>query len=799
MSVPYDDFCKEVLEKAKARSLSLENGFVGTEHILWAILKSEGLLKAFLVEREVTIDEICSLLETEMSNYTGLTREPGPQTPRLRRMLLQAQQMALQTMASVVDERILMEALLSGGPGIALRALETISTLEEIKNHLQAGSKADLREKTSWLLPENLPSLSNPIPIQIYPQPMKYFSPILGSNKEGKMLLPPMSEPITAEKNSLCGRDLSGLAKARLLSPIFGREKELEELCLTLRRATVNNPVLLGEQGVGKTSLVEGLAILIASGNLPDPLRTTRLIEVSRGKLFQFLNATKDGEERLREFVKNAPFPGTIFFLDDILELLEEERLPWSVVGAINLLKDSIDEGKIRVIIAATPRIYEKRIAADPILSKNCQKIEVRDLKRDSTIEALKSLVKRFEQHHRVSISPELTELAVELSEEYIKDRFLPGKAIDILDEACAIAGMRHATGKTQRGAKLSESDILQAIAKKSGLPLEKISRKTEKFKTMEEEIKKKIIGQNEAVNVVCDRVKLFMTGLHEENRPLGVLFFSGPTGVGKTELARVVSSYLFGSDSHFYRYDMSEYSQPHEVSRLVGAPPGYVGFEEEGQLTGKIRRDPYCVLLLDEVEKAHPRIFDVFLQVFDAGRLTDGRGNTVDFRNTLIIMTSNIGPELWDEERSLGFRQIESQSTGRAAGLKERMITLLKEKFSAEFVNRIDEVVVFRFLDKDDIKTVTRLIVKEWSEKSMKLGVNLEVSDALLEHLCETGYSRQFGVRNMKRIVENTLIIPLSRNVLEGTFSSGDLVLGTYREGHVVLEKTKVDDKKGQ
>lgn len=785
MSIPIDEFCTQALELAQTKSLEVENGFVGTEHLLWGMLEAHGELFNILKERNTDIDGILKSLEPLMTDYSGLSREKGPKTPRLRKILMDAQQLALQLMEPRIDEKIMARALFSAGKGGAVRTLESMGlNCNELLEDLESRQKKLLKEKVSWLIQENKPLVGQPIPRQFFPLQGQIIPPVQGAPADAQ---PPPMRPTEApvqEKAGSFGRDLLPMALSGKIGPILGRAAQISEISLCLRRATSNNPVLVGEKGVGKTSVVEGLAIQIAQGEIPEHLKMVKIVEISGSKFFQLMGASKESEERFKTLVLKSPWPGTILFLDGVLDLLNEERLPWAVVNGINLIREKVEDGVIRIIVATNPKVYEKRILQDPVFSKHCQKILIEELAQSDAVQALRALTPRFEEHHGVKLPDDLISTAAEMAMEYIKDSYLPGKALDLIDEACAIAGSRREQGPDNQ---VTESDLMKATSKRSGLPLEKISRKAEKFKNMEEEIHKRIIGQDEAVRSVCNRIKLFMTGLQEENRPLGVLFFAGPTGVGKTELSRVVSSYLFGSETHFHRFDMSEYSQPHEVSRLVGAPPGYVGFEEEGQLTGKVKNDPYCVILLDEVEKAHPRVFDTFLQVFDAGRLTDGKGTTVDFRNTLIIMTSNIGSDLWATDRTLGFRQKDGHRI--RSDRKEKMTAYLKDKFSPEFVNRINEVVLFNALTEEDIRAITLLILNDWKEKTRRHGVELHYEENLIAHLSKEGYSSEFGVRNLRRTIENIMIVPLSRKILEGEFSGNQKIWVRYSGNEVVFE----------
>lgn len=783
MTVPYDDFCKRAIESAKAQSAKFRNGYVGTEHLLMGLLEEQGEFLSVLQEYNVDIENLKSELETAMKDYEGLTDEPGPHTPRLRKILAQAQTIALTLMESRITEKIMVRSMLTGGIGTAVRTLTTLGlSCEELVQRAESMKKKELKEKASWMMPEQMPVVGHQIPRQFFPN--QGFIPVAPQRgPDAAPMQAPMS--VTVDRDELINRDLTWLAFQKKLGPIFGRDREIDELCVILRKAKACNPVIVGEEGVGKTSVVEGLALRIAAGRVGDTMTGIKILEITRGKLNQFMGASRESEEKLVTYLRKHPASGTLFVFDGIAELIGDSRLNWNISVAFNAIRNFIDDDTIRAIFTVGAETYGKVFASDPIFTRKCERLDVEEMGEDEALKVLREGKKYLESHHRLEIPDSLLTLVVELSKEYLKDARFPGKAMDMLDAACALADAQRS--KERQSVELEEQHVLKTVAKRSGLPIEKVSRKTEKFRHMEDEIRKHLVGQDEAIKVVCDRIKLFMTGLHEESRPLGVLFFAGPTGVGKTELARLVASYLFGSDSHFYRFDMSEYSNHHEVSRLVGAPPGYLGHEEEGQLTGKVRKDPYCVILLDEVEKAHPRVFEIFLQVFDAGRLTDSKGVTVDFRNCLIIMTSNIGTGLWEEEHSLGFRKKEGAQTPK----KEKLLDELKKTFSPEFVNRLHETVIFRSLSKEDIRAITSLIIDDWKARSRKLGVDLSVDGEVLDFLSEKGFSKDFGARNMKRTVENLLVMPLSKLVMEGVFVQGDSVKAGLKGDEIVLAKS--------
>lgn len=782
MGVPLSNFLKSCIVSARKISNRYKNGYLGTEHVLWGMLTENGFLTQTLTEMSADVDSIVMKLETSMEDYKNLSDKSGPYTPRLRQILDRAEQNSLKKLATEISESALLKALLSTGYCSAVRAMGNLSfQFEDIEESVEEKCRRQQGEKSIPAETDELPSLANPIPLSV-PSSL-YLGGPARQQIPGKQLYIPqqMGAPLSAvPAAALYDRDLSALARSGSLDEIYGRQSEIAEICRCLARSKSNNPVISGKRGTGRTSIAEGLALYLKTEAAPAMLRYTRILELTRSKYLQIFGDSQKAEERLKQFLHEISYPGTLLVLDGIMELADEERVTWNILSMLNEIKHLVDEQKIRALFITTPEGYQKSYTKDATLQKNCEKIDIEPLNTETSIKILKKEKQKLENHHQVAIEPEVLEAAAELSEEFIKEGCLPEKALNVLDEACAMVSLQ------DRG-DVTIQDVEQAISRRSGLPIEKVTKKINRLKNMEEEIAREIIGQDYAIKKVCARIRLFMTGLNQENRPLGIFFFAGPTGVGKTELAKVIARQVFGSDDKLQRFDMSEYSEHHEVARLIGAPPGYIGYQEEGQLTGAVKRNPHCVILLDEFEKAHERIFNIFLQVFDAGRLTDGRGNIVDFRNTLIIMTSNLGARLAEKNYYSGTHIREDYDEEQ----KNELVDILRERFSMEFINRLDDIILFNTLTQPNIKQICSLIIQQWVDKLKRNGITLEISDDLLLHLCSTSYNPDFGVRNMRRVIENLLIIPLSQKLLDEEVPSGSIVEANIRGEQVLFRST--------
>lgn len=575
------------------------------------------------------------------------------------------------------------------------------------------------------------------------------------------------------------GRDLTQEAREGKLGPFIGRRKELLQVIQTLARRSKNNPVLVGEAGVGKTAIVEALALRVAEGKDPHVLAGKRIVELNIGALVGGTKFRGEFEERLARIIEEtSTHPEIILFIDELHNVVGAGRAEGSM-DAANLLKPALARGDIRCIGATTIGEYRRYIEADPALERRFEKVIVNEPSPDESLEMVRGIRPKWEEHHMVRITDKALEAAVNLSIRFDVDHQLPDKAIDLVDKAGArtqipLLSMRIDKDKIKPAkgsigidswAEVTELTIAQVLSEKVGVPLEIITGHLEgmtqsRLLELESFLKKRVIGQDEAVKIVCQRLLMSHTGLGKKRGPLAVFLFLGPTGIGKTELARSLAEFLFGDESDMIRLDMSEYIEEHSVAKLIGSPPGYVGHEEEGQLTGKLRTKPYSVVLFDEVEKAHPRVFDLFLQLFDEGRLTDAKGRTVDARNAIFIMTSNIS---FDKPvKQIGFGE-QDRVDSKAVSLNE-----VKKWFRPEFVNRIDEIVAFQSLNEEDVRKILKPMLDEICENIQKNhNVMLRIGEEVERFVAQKGYSPQYGVRELRRTVERFIQIPLSSLIL--------------------------------
>ena len=610
--------------------------------------------------------------------------------------------------------------------------------------------------------------------------------------------------------------DLTKLAKEGKLNPVIGREKELNRVMEILGRKTKNNPILVGDPGVGKTAVVEGLAQRIVKGEVPNDLKNKRILMIDLGRMLAGSKYRGEFEERLKNLIDEVKKKKDkiILFIDEIHTIVGAGAAE-GAMDAANMLKPALARGELRCIGATTIEEYRKYIEKDKALARRFQPVFVDEPSVEETIEILKGLKNSYEQHHKVKITDEAIEAAAKLSSKYITDRFLPDKAIDLIDEAAAKVRLRQVNNKLKdleykvkdleekideltirsqfkeaaemkqelaklkekyekmagkNDNKVTENVVAHIVESWTGIPASKMMEsEKEKLLKLEDIIHQKLVDQDEAVRVVADAIRKARAGIKDPDRPIGTFLFLGPTGVGKTELAKILAEVLFGSRDSLIRIDMSEYMEKHSISRLIGSPPGYVGHEEGGQLTEAVRRKPYSVILLDEIEKAHPEIFNVLLQVFDDGRLTDGKGNTIDFKNTIIIMTSNIasGTILRNMEIGTDFEKIESL-------VREE----LKHYFKPEFINRIDNVVIFKPLTKEQVKEIVNILIKQLEERLKDKNLAIEVTEKACEYLANKGYDPAFGARPLRRVIENKVEIPLAKMLIAGDINEGDRIL---------------------
>ncbi|WP_418791389.1 ATP-dependent Clp protease ATP-binding subunit [Phosphitispora sp. TUW77] len=638
------------------------------------------------------------------------------------------------------------------------------------------------------------------------------------------------------------GRDLTVLGKEGKLDPVVGREKEIERVIQVLSRRTKNNPVLIGEPGVGKTAIAEGLAQRIEQGNVPETLLSKRVVTLDLASVVAGTKFRGEFEERLKKVMEEIRSAGNIILFIDELHTLIGAGAAEGAIDAANILKPALARGELQCIGATTLDEYRKHIEKDPALERRFQPITVEEPNIEEALEILRGLRDRYEAHHRVEISDEAIEAAVRLSDRYITDRFMPDKAIDLIDEAASrvrlqtyvappgikekekelekirqekeaaisaqefekAAGLRDSEQnlreeldnikkdwEKQKGFEkqtVEEEDIAHIVSSWTGIPVSKLAEEeSERLLKMEEVLHQRVIGQDEAVKAVSRAVRRARAGLKDPKRPIGSFIFLGPTGVGKTELARALAEALFGEEDALIRIDMSEYMEKHAVSRLVGAPPGYVGYDEGGQLTESVRRKPYSVILLDEIEKAHPEVFNILLQVLEDGRLTDAKGRTVDFRNTVLIMTSNVGAEMLKKETSLGFRPATREKSYE--DMKDKVTNELRRTFRPEFLNRIDEIIVFHSLDESHIKQIVELMVNEVAARLRESNLIIEVTEKAKEFLAKEGFDQMYGARPLRRAIQKHIEDRLSEEILSGNFNKGNkLLIDAGAEGIVVV-----------
>lgn len=793
---------KKVFEAAKESAVRLNHDYLGTEHLLLGIL-SEPNFAVELME-DMGVDTRSFKQEIEESLKQGEEREITELTltPRAKRALEIAFEVARSENAELISPEHMLIGVIAEGEGKAARFLRDKGvTIEKIEQAMAryTGPRRAARRQT------NTPTLDQ------------------------------------------YSRGLTELAREGKLDPVIGRGEEIERVVRILSRRTKNNPVLIGEPGVGKTAIVEGIAQRIASGEVPEVLKDKRVVQLDLAGALAGTKYRGEFEERIKKIIDEivAHSDQLIIFIDELHTLVGAGAAE-GAIDAGNMLKPYLARGELHVIGATTLDEYRKYIEKDPALERRFQPVLISEPTVEQTIEILKGLCDKFEAHHRVKILDEALVAAAQLSDRYISDRYLPDKAIDLIDEAASMVRLRSsvhppdmskledeikhleaerdAAARAQEYEKAAElrdkikqkkeeyeklqkewmeekggqygvvtaEDVARVVSEATGIPVKKlVKEEVSKLLNMESALHERVIGQDEAVVAVSEAVRRSMAGLKDPNRPIGSFLFLGPTGVGKTELARSLAEFLFGDEDAMIRLDMSEYMEKHTVSRLIGSPPGYVGHEEGGQLTEAVRRRPYSVILLDEIEKAHPDVFNILLQILDDGRLTDAKGRTVDFKNTIIIMTSNIGSQLIQE-----YARQEESDPAAYERMKEQVLNAVKSYFRPELLNRIDEIVVFHSLSKENLKDIIELLLERVRRKLHGQGLNLEITDAAREALLEGGYDPQFGARPLRRVIQKRIENQLSKLLLEGRFKEGDTILVDY-DGREFTFKKKPGRKK--
>ena len=798
----FTDRVRKVLQMAREEAARLHHEYVGTEHILLGLIREgEGVAAAVLTNLNVDLEEIQQKIEeTVKKGKAAAAAGPDlPYTSRAKKVLELAMSEARELNHSYVGTEHLLLGLLREEKGIAAQVLTDAGV-----NLEQA------RAETLRLLGSEMPAAAAAGAPGAQPAAPK-------SEKKSK----------TPALDHFC-RDLTQLAAEGALDPTIGREKEIERVMEILSRRKKNNPVLIGEPGVGKTAIVEGLAQLIASGQCPDALKDHRVLSLDMAAVIAGTKYRGQFEERLKAVINEIAQNKSIILFIDELHTLVGAGAAEGAVDASNMLKPALARGELQCVGASTLNEYRKYIEKDGALERRFQTVIVDPPSVDQTIEILKGLRKRYEDHHRIIIPDTTLDSAARLSERYITDRFLPDKAIDVIDEAGArarlaaqvpppevaalkeklegINGDKEAAVRDQnfeRAASLRDQEReLQAeirrkqeewerqrqthrptideegvafiVSRWTGIPVTRLQEaETARLLRMEEEVHQSVVGQNEAIEVIARAIRRSRAGLKDPKRPIGSFVFSGPTGVGKTELARALARFLFADANALIRVDMSEYMEKFSVSRLIGAPPGYVGYEDSGTLTKQVRRKPYSVVLLDEIEKAHPDVFNILLQVLDEGHLTDNYGRVIDFKNTVVIMTSNVGARDMVKGKSLGFAQPDTKASFER--MSEKVKEEINKTFNPEFLNRLDDVIVFHPLTREHISQIVGILLrdvqKRVSDEELTLRLTPPASDFLVEH----GYDEHYGARPLKRAIQRYVEDPLSEKILIGEFARGD------------------------
>jgi ATP-dependent Clp protease ATP-binding subunit ClpC len=791
----FTDKGRKIIILAREEAERHQNDYLGTEHLVLAILReSDGIALMILKKMGLSTEQIRLEIERNLpGGGTTMTFGEIPFSPRVKKVIEYGVEEARLLGHNHIGSEHLLLGLLREEEGIGGKILRSLGA-----NLLTA------RQLTVTFLRKSAPR-----------------------ERDRKSNTPALDE---------FGRDLTQMAQEGQLDPVIGRADEIERVLQILSRRTKNNPVLIGESGVGKTAIVEGLAQRIVQSEVPDNLLSRRVIALDLGSLVAGTKYRGQFEERLKVVMKEIVQAGNIIIFIDELHTLVGAGAAEGSIDASNMLKPALSRGEIQCIGATTLDEYRKHIEKDGALKRRFQPIHVQPPSMDEAVLIIQGLRDRYEEHHGVEISEDAIVEAVKLSDRYITDRFLPDKAIDLIDETGSRAklqtyalpselkAMEQELKKVSRDKELaismqnfeeavrhreeeerlrklldeskrewkksqeknkptiSKEDVAYVVSKMTGIPLFKLEEEeSNKLLHMEDFLHKRVIGQNEAISAVSRAIRRSRAGLKDAKKPIGSFIFMGPTGVGKTELARTVAEFLFNSEDALIRVDMSEYQEKFTSSRLFGAPPGYVGYEEGGQLTEKVRRRPYSVVLFDEIEKAHPDVFNVLLQVLDDGVLTDSLGRKIDFKNTVIIMTSNIGTKMIQKGVSLGFQSTEGEQARRK---KEEVMGELRRSFSPEFLNRIDEVVIFHQLEKEQLYTILDILIRELNTRLVEKGVEIELDDEVKQWLIKEGYEPLYGARPMRRTIQRAIGDPLSDDLIRGRFKDSRKIKVVLRDG---------------
>ena len=803
----FSERARRVLSLAQEEAQRFNHNYIGTEHILLGLVReTEGVAARVLSSLAVDLSKVRSAVEFIIGRGEKPPQGEIGLTPRAKKVVELAVDEARRMNHTYIGTEHLLIGLMREGEGVAAGVLESLGvTLDKV------------RAETHRIL----------------------------SHSGGGSAQGARTGSRTPTLDQL-GVDLTVAARADKLDPVIGREQEIQRVVQILSRRTKNNPVLVGEPGVGKTAIVEALAQRIGSGEVPDTLQGKRLVTLDMGALVAGTKYRGEFEERLKKVIEEIKGSGNcVLFIDEIHTIVGAGAAE-GAVDASNILKPSLARGELQCIGATTLDDYRKYVERDPALERRLQPVKVEEPTQDETVEILKGVVGRYEDHHRVNITEAALKSAATLASRFIPDRFLPDKAIDLIDEAGSRVRLRgsvtpssvkdamqvveqvrkekdeaiasqqyeaaaelrdrelHANedfdtlerewqeGRDKERQVVTEEDIAEVVSMWTGIPVTRLAQEeTDRLLRMEEEIHNRIIGQDEAIVNISKSVRRARAGLKDPRRPIGVFMFLGPTGVGKTELVRALAEFMFGNEDNMIRLDMSEFQERHTVARLIGAPPGYVGYDEGGQLTEGVRRKNYCAILLDEIEKAHPEVFNILLQIFDAGTLTDARGRRVDFRNSILVMTSNLGSDLIKRETTMGFSiKTDDAQTAESSyqRMKDKVMEEVKRFFRPEFLNRIDATVVFHQLSRPEILAIVDLMMDQVRQELKEKEVELEMTDAARDYLGEKGFDPVLGARPLRRLIQNEVEDTLSDELLSGRLNQDETAIVDLEDGQIVI-----------
>lgn len=804
----FTERAERAIALAQESAAQMGHNYVGTEHLLLGLVREGGGIAARVLQSQGVTEEKVS---KEIDELIGRGNETVSQslglTPRTKRVLELSFKESRRMGHSYIGTEHIILGIMREGESVAVRIITDLGV-----------DPQKLFTEVVKLLSEEAPGVNTP-------------------QKANNVYT------ATPTLNQF-GRDLTEMAKEGKLDPIIGREKEIERVIQILSRRTKNNPCLIGEPGVGKTAVSEGLAQKIIEGNVPELLRDKRVVTLDLSSMIAGAKYRGEFEERLKKALEEIKKSGNVIVFIDEMHTIIGAGAAEGAIDAANILKPLLARGEIQVIGATTLDEYRKHVEKDSALERRFQPITVGEPSVEETIEILKGLRDKYEAHHRVKITDKALEAAAKLSERYISDRFLPDKAIDLMDEAGSKLRIKSYTAppdlkdlenrieklrkekeeairsqEFEKAARVrdeeqklkalleeqkdswknksqaenntvTEEEIAEIVSGWTGIPVKSLTEEeTERLRNMEEVLHKRVIGQDEAVTAISKAIRRGRVGLKDPKRPSGSFIFLGPTGVGKTELCKALAEVLFGNEDAMIRVDMSEYMEKHTVSRLVGSPPGYVGYDEGGQLTEKVRRKPYSVVLLDEIEKAHPDVFNILLQILEDGRLTDAQGRTVDFRNTVIIMTSNIGARLITEPKRIGFSAADEKAAQRYEDIKSDVMGELKKAFRPEFLNRVDEIIVFHQLDREHVKKIAGLMLESLNERLKVNNLTIKVTDEAQDFIAEKGFDVIYGARPLRRSIQSMIEDKIAEKLLEGKIKPGSEIVIGVDNGEIIVK----------